>query len=220
MVQPDEIIRSHRKTLAIAIDRNNRLIVRAPMRCGEERIFAFIQEKEDWIVRKKAEQAKAAIALPPDNLHGYEFLLLGEKCQIFLADRKTVGYDQGAHVLCLPEKKSKERLIKWLKENALRIFTSVTARTAQTMGVGYKSVAVSSARGKWGSCSFANALRFSYRLLYAPKAVIEYVVVHELSHVKHKNHSAAFWSEVAKYVPDWKIKRRWLQTHRALVEIF
>ena len=220
MVQPDEIIRSHRKTLTISIDCNNRLIVRAPYSCGKERIFAFLREKEAWILRKKAERAGTGIQLPPENLHGYRFLLLGEYCTVYLTKERKIGYDQSAHALYLPEKNTQKRLVQWLKENAGRILTDVTARTAQKMQTSYKSVTISSARSKWGSCSFDNALRYSYRLLYAPKDVIEYVVAHELAHTRYKNHSAQFWAEVAKYQPNWKEKRAWLKRHGALMGIF
>ena len=220
MVQPDEIIRSNRKTLAISIDCDNRLVVRAPYRCGKERIFAFLQEKEQWILRKKAERAQSAIALPGDNLDGYAFLLLGEKCTIFLTDEKYIRYDQNAKKLFLPTKDTKKRLVQWLKENAMRILTPLTGQTAERMQTSYKSVTISHARTKWGSCSFDNAIRYSYRLLYAPKDVIEYVVLHELAHTKHKNHSPRFWSEVEKYMPDWKQKRAWLKQHGSLMQIF
>ena len=220
MVKPDEIIRSNRKTLAITIDGNNRLIVRAPYRCGEERIFAFLNSKEDWILRKRAEKAAVGIVLPPQNLHGYELLLLGEKCKIFLTETDKIGYDEQQSCIYLPLKNAEVRLKKWLKENALRIFTSVVERKSAQMGVAYKSVTVTSARSRWGSCSFDNALRFSFRLLYAPKEIIEYVAVHELSHVRYKNHSKAFWTEVEKYVPDWKIKRNWLKKHGGLMGVF
>ena len=220
MIKPDEIIRSNRKTLAISIDCNNRLIVRAPYRCGEERIFAFIQEKETWILRKKAERVGTGIELPPENLDGYEFLLLGERYRISLTKDRKIGYDKNVRAVYLPAKNAEKRLIQWLKENAARILSSVTEQTAQKMGVKYKSVAISSARSKWGSCSFDNAIRYSFRLLYAPKEIIEYVAVHELAHTNHKNHSAAFWAEVAKYVPDWKEKRKWLKGHGALMRVF
>ena len=131
-----------------------------------------------------------------------------------------MGYDSEKDVIYLPENNPKERLIKWLKNNAQRIFTSVTAHTAARMDASYKSVTVTSARGRWGSCSGDNALHYSFRLIYAPKDVIEYVAVHELAHTKHKNHSKAFWTEVEKYVPDWKIKRKWLKLHGGLMEIF
>jgi predicted metal-dependent hydrolase len=88
------------------------------------------------------------------------------------------------------------------------------------MGASYQSVGITSARGRWGSCSGKNAIHFSFRLIYAPKDVIEYVIVHELAHTKHHDHSKAFWAEVAKFVPDWKVKRAWLKEYGGLMEVF
>ena len=122
--------------------------------------------------------------------------------------------------LFLPSDKPKERLIKWLKENAKRIFTKVVDEKSRQTGLAYKSVSVGSARTRWGSCTADNRLTFSFRLLYAPKGAIEYVVVHELAHVKHKNHSKAFWLEVEKYIPDYKIWRKWLKDKAYLMKIF
>ena len=85
---------------------------------------------------------------------------------------------------------------KWLKENAKRIFTQRTAYWADIMQTRYRSVSVSSARSRWGSCTADNALRYTFRLLYADKSLIDYVVVHELAHTKHKNHSPRFLAEV------------------------
>ena len=170
-------------------------------------------------MRKKAEREGAGIKLPPENLHGYELLLLGEKCKIQRIDAQKIGYDQEKRIIYLPEKKSEERLRGWLKENAKRILELVTARMAEKMGVSYKSVQINSARGRWGSCSYDNALHYSFRLIYAPREIIEYVAVHELAHTRHKNHSPQFWAEVARYVPDWKERRKWLKLHGALMDV-
>lgn len=220
MIFPDEIIRSNRKRLAICIDGFGRVIARAPMRMEEKHILAFINEKESWIRKKKAQTAGVSMALPPENLDGYSFLLLGKDCKIRVYEGKKVGFDNENGVLYLPKDKPRERLVKWLKENAKRIFLSVTEQKAQEMGVQFQSVGVSSAKTRWGVCSADNRIRYTFRLLYAPKEIIEYVVVHELAHVKYKNHSASFWREVTKYIPDWKIRRKWLKTHGALMEIF
>jgi predicted metal-dependent hydrolase len=91
---------------------------------------------------------------------------------------------------------------------------------ARLMGTTYRAVSISSAKTRWGSCSADNSIRFTFRLLYAPMAVIDYVVVHELSHTVHKDHSKAFWLEVEKYRPDWKIARKWLKDRRYLMQIF
>ena len=220
MIKPDEIIRSNRKTLSLSIDFFGRLIVRAPKRCGAGRIFAFIQEKEDWILRKKAQMQGAGIHLPPENLDGYSLFLLGKPCLITLTDEKYVRYDTENHRLFLPENNAKAKLVKWLKDNAARILSTVTQTTAERMGTSYQKVAISSAKTRWGSCSADNHIRYTFRLLYAPKEVIEYVVIHELAHTKHKNHSAYFWLEVAKYCPNWKVHRAWLKRYGALMEVF
>lgn len=220
MVYPDEIIRSDRKTLSISIDPFGRLIVRAPKRCGEERIFAFIQEKERWILRKKEEMTGAGIELPSEDLHGYSLLLLGEKYTLLLTDEARISLDTSAKRLYLPRKNAKERLVKWCKDNAKRILTATSEKYAAKMGVTYKKITVTSARSRWGCCTSDNRIRYSYRLIFAPKDVLEYVVVHELSHVLQKNHSPAFWREVQKLVPDWKEKRKWLRTNAALMELF
>lgn len=219
-VVPDEIIRSRRKTLAITVDSFARVIVRAPLHCSEARIFAFLEEKQGWISKQKEKMKGAGICLPPENLDGYAFLLLGKTHTVRLTDEKNVRYDGEANIVYVPKANARERLVKWLKENAKRIFSDLTARTAARMGTQYKYARVNSARGRWGSCSGENGIHYSFRLLYAPKDVVEYVVVHELAHTKHKNHSQTFWAEVAAYVPDWKVRRAWLKAHGALMEVF
>ena len=220
MVQPDKIIRSNRKTLALSVDSFGRLIVRAPKRYSEERIFAFIQEKESWILRKQAERKGAGAVLPPENLDGYTFLLLGKPTRIVIDNGKKVGYDGGQNLIYLPREKSRDRLVQWLKDNARRILTTVTEKKAAEMGVSYRSIAITSARTRWGSCSGDNALRYTFRLLYCPREIVEYVVVHELSHTVQHNHSKKFWQVVERYIPDWKTRRKWLKSNGILMEIF
>ena len=220
MIQPDEIIRSRRRTLSITIDPFGRLIVRAPYSFDEERIFAFLQQKERWILTKKSEMAGAGMRLPPENLDGYEFLLLGKSCRIKLTNEKRIAFDEAGGIVYLPKENARKKLVAWLKTNAKRIMTIVTARAAEKMGVSFQSITITSAKRRWGSCSYDNKLHYTFRLIYAPKEVIEYVAVHELAHVKHKNHSPLFWAEVARYVPDWKQKRTWLKHHGILMEIF
>ncbi len=220
MVQPDEIIRTNRKTLSISIDATGRLIVRAPKRLAMKNITDFLAEKERWILKKQGERKGVSTQLPPENLHGYRFSLLGKDTEISLIEGNRVGYNVEQNLLYLPREKSKERLVKWLKENAKRIFSTVTAQQAARMDTAYKSVSVTSARTRWGSCSADNSIRYTFRLLYCPREIIEYVVVHELAHTRYKNHSSAFWREVEKYLPDWKIRRKWLKTHGIFMQIF
>ena len=218
MIKPDKIIRSDRKTLSVGIDAFGRITVRAPRRTSDERINAFLKEKEAWILKHTQNKAGRQALLPSENLNGFTFLLLGETHRLILYNGGKVRYEKPD--ILLPIGNAKERLVKWLKENAKRIFTEACTRRAAEMGVAFPSVSVTSARTRWGSCSYNNALHFTFRLLYAPKEVIDYVIVHELCHIKEKNHGANFWSLVGKYCPDYKEKRAWLRSRGYLLHIF
>jgi predicted metal-dependent hydrolase len=220
MIVPDEIHRSKRKTLSISVDATGRLIVRAPLRCSEARIIAFIERKADWIARRQ-EKAKLVLDyLPNGELDGFSFSLLGRNCTIRKTKVKRVVYDDVLKVLYIPLESDEKTLSRWLKKYAKETFTQMTDVRAVEMGANYKAVAVSSAKTRWGSCSANNTLRFTFRLAYAPKEIIDYVVVHELAHTFHRNHEKAFWRTVEKYCPDWKVKRKWLKDHGYLMEIF
>lgn len=220
MISPDKIVRSRRRTLSVSVDAFGRVIVRAPLQCPDAHIFAFLAQKEGWIRRQKDRAAQSSVILPPDCLEGYRFLLLGREHTLRLYEGTRIRYDERSAIVFLPAEKARERLVQWLKRNARRIFSAVASRRAAEMGTSYPSLTVTSAKTRWGSCSYNNALHFSFRLLYAPVAVIDYVVVHELAHTFHKDHSRAFWATVGRYVPDYPAKREWLKEKTLLMEIF
>ena len=209
MISPHEIIRSKRKTLSIAIDAFGRLIVRAPIHCAQSRIDAFLKEKEAWILRKQSERQAVGVQKAPDDLNGYELFIVGKKYRIVCVDANAIQIDPEKGLLYLPKSNAKKRLL-----------TKSAKEQAEKMGVTFQRVEINSARRSWGLCTGENVIRFSFRLLFAPKDVVEYVVIHELAHVRQKNHSARFWSEVQKYVPDYKERRAWLKKYAALMEIF
>ena len=220
MIVPDEIYRSARKTLSILVDATGRLIVRAPLRCSEARILAFIEKKSAWIKARQERAEKIRDFLPKKELNGFQFSLLGKLCKIEKTSEKRLRFDATQNVLYLPSVSDEDVIVRWLKKYAKEIFAQSTFAWASKMNASYKAVGVSSAKKRWGSCSANNTLRFSFRLIYAPKDIIDYVVVHELAHTFHKNHGKLFWVMVKRYCPDWKIKRKWLKDHGYLMEIF
>ena len=220
MLVPDIIIRSNRRSLSVSVDAFGRLVVRAPQKYPEAKIITFLNEKEDWILKKKREKAETGMRLPPETLEGYSFMLLGKDCRIRLIKTGKVVFDPQTNIVYVPAKNAKAKLVNWLKANAKRLFTEVTAEKAKLMKTKFKSVRISSARTRWGSCSFDNSIRYSFRLIYAPKEVIEYIVVHELAHTKQKNHSKDFWDLVEKYLPDYEDHKEWLIRYSGLMEIF
>ena len=92
---------------------------------------------------------------------------------------------------------------------------ALAAREAADMGVSYERLTIRDQRTRWGSCSSRGTLSFNWRLVLAPSAVLDYVVVHELCHLRHPNHSARFWSLVAERRPDYRAQRVWLRRHGA-----
>lgn len=219
MIEIDKLVRSKRKTLSVSVNALGEVTVRAPMRVSEKDIAAFLQTHEKWIEKKKDAALHSGVALPTE-LDGYRLTLLGEPYELRLYPQNRVALDRENQRLFLPEKNAEKRLVTWLKNNALRICTQRAEERAREMGVTYSSLSITSARSFWGICTAKNELRFSYRLLYVPKEVLEYVIVHELSHIRHKDHSRAFWDEVERYIPDWKEKRAYLKSHALLMRVF
>lgn len=220
MIQPQKIIRSKRKTLSISIDSLGRLVVRAPRVYPEERIFAFLKEKEDWIVRNQQAREKNRSLLPKEDLDSYVFPLLGKRTEICLYDGGRVALNEKNATLFVPRTDTEKRLKTWLKGYAKGLLERAANKRAEEMGLQYASLSVTSAKTRWGSCSGENALHFSFRLVYAPEEVVDYVVVHELAHIPHRNHGAKFWALVERFVPDYRKKREWLKDNGYLMQIF
>jgi predicted metal-dependent hydrolase len=103
----------------------------------------------------------------------------------------------------------------WAKREATRAIGHSVKRWAKAMNVRPSRIRLGDARTRWGSCSSKGSLNFSWRLVMAPPDVLEYVVVHELCHILHPNHSHGFWSAVARWFPEYREQLRWLKAHGA-----
>lgn len=104
-------------------------------------------------------------------------------------------------------------LKKRYSEDARRVLTERVAYYQQFTGGTYHKITIREQKTRWGSCSSKGTLSFHWKLILAPPLVLDYVVVHELCHLTHMNHSKAFWDLVASVMPDYKIRRKWLKTH-------
>lgn len=103
--------------------------------------------------------------------------------------------------------------IRYLADDAKRIIPERVEYFAKQMGVTYKRITIRSQRTRWGSCSSKDNLNFNCLLMLAPEDVLDYVIVHELCHLKEMNHSKRFWAEVAKVLPDYQLSYAWLRKH-------
>ena len=166
-----ELIRSSRRTMSVEVDSTGGVLVRAPRLMPKWRIEAFVRERQDWIVRAKARQAKRQEKLPD---------IREEDKPLYVKRAKAI----------LPPK---------------------IEQYARRMGVQPTGLTVTSAKTRFGSCSGKNRLSFSWRLMAYPEAAIDYVVVHELAHIRYKDHSRAFYGFIENVLPDYRDRIRLLK---------
>lgn len=113
---------------------------------------------------------------------------------------------------------SREKMVAWYRKQAREILTQRMEHFCKLSGWSFTSMSINSARTRWGSCGPKNSINFSWRLVMAPMHVVDYVVVHELTHTVVKNHSRKFWEAVAGVMPDYKERRKWLRENEGRME--
>ncbi len=220
-IKIDKLVRSKRRTLALEITGDARLIVRAPLHAPLDYIEGFIRRKQDWIRRKLDEAAMRPRAAEKRFTDGEEFLHLGESCPLSIVEGGTGGI-RLTDRLHLPERLlpvARAAIIKWYKKEARRIITGRVEWYAERTGLAPSRVRISSARKRWGSCGPGGSLNFSWRLVMAPLPVIDYLVVHELAHIAHPNHSKQFWNKVKSIMPDYAERDRWLKENQRFLVV-
>ena len=121
-------------------------------------------------------------------------------------------FDENYHII-LPTDKYEDMVRLWMHSDGGRIFRQKLNDFAGQMNVHFNMVRIKNVKTIWGSCSSKKNLNFNFRLFFLPEALIDYVFVHELAHLKHMNHSKAFWSEVEKQIPDYKKRREELKRY-------
>jgi predicted metal-dependent hydrolase len=215
MILPDKIVRSSRKTIALIVNQHGKLIVRAPKRVSNQQIWAFIEQKQEWIAQK---QAAVHERLSRTTSHafapGETFFYLGQSYALEITNtaRPALTLVDGVFRLsssAVP--RGIDTFTSWYRERARVILEERVRLLAGQYQLKYQRVRISSARTRWGSCSSLGTLSFTWRLVMAPLPVIDYVIVHELAHLVEKNHSSRFWTKVAEMMPDYQAKRHWLK---------
>lgn len=212
MIEIDRLIRSKRKTLSLIIETDGTLTVRAPIKMRESDILRFIEAKADWIRRKQVKAQEEAV-LPHRYVDGEAFLYLGQEIPLRLVpNQKPALVMEGVFKLTKSAQSDAESVFEtWYRQQARKVIVERMAFFARNHNLTPKKLRISSARTRWGSCSTKGTLSFTWRLVMAPPDVIDYVVVHELCHLKEMNHSKTFWTLVEAILPDYRKRRAWLK---------
>lgn len=212
-IKIDNIIRTKRRTIALIVTRDARLIVRAPIKTPESYIINVVKQKERW-VRKKINEIRLKPSLPDKEfVNGESFLFLGRSYPLEIKTNtpQSVILRDGIEVNIAEPSIVRETLIKWYKDEAGKKITERCECISRITGYKPASVKISNARKRWGSCSPRGNLNFSWPLIMAPIEIIDYVIVHELVHLEVKNHSKHFWNKVRSIIPDYNDRRAWLK---------
>jgi predicted metal-dependent hydrolase len=212
-----QLIRSkkRRKTISLHIKEDGKVVVYAPYSTLKCEIERFINEKESWIVEKLSEKERSIKGAEKAFLPGEKFLYLGELFPLEIQDNHCKEYPLklsfGKFILDKDHiEKARDLFIQWYKREAKERIGERVKYYSNRLQLFPKGVKITSAKYRWGSCSRDNRLSFSWRIM-VPLSVIDYVLIHELVHIKEKNHSRSFWSYVESIIPDYKGHRLWLK---------
>jgi predicted metal-dependent hydrolase len=204
-----------KKTIGIKICGEKQVTVYSPRGFGKKYIESLLIRKWDWIINKSR---------PVETINGCmvgdPVLFLGKEYKISINNTRNIRgsknisapyLDQGS--ICVPSDSTKIRntLIAFYKREAGKTIKKRVRHYAAAMGVAPRKVMIKDNRASWGTCTSKKTLNFTYRLIMAPIEIVDYVVVHELSHLVHMGHSKDFWKTVGQHISDVKQKRKWLR---------
>jgi predicted metal-dependent hydrolase len=216
-MQKVRIIRSKRKTLSIEVHPDGEVLIRAPLRLPKKMIDRVLEEKHDWVRRKLADFENQRAGQPLRNFNpGETFPFLGQRYPLHLRDRArpALALENGCFLLARGALEQAEEVFeRWYRAEAQRVFAERLAYYSALTGLQPERLRLSSARTRWGSCSTSGTLSLNWRLILAPPTILDYVILHELAHMKIKNHQRAFWELVEKMLPDYAARRKWLKDY-------
>ena len=207
---PHKIIKSKRRTLSLSINENAELIVRAPNQISNKRIEEFIIEKSKWINKNK-NLMQSRINEMNDN--DSDYLFLGNIYPLIKVYENPNKIDfNGTEFITSIENqdKFKASLKSWYKIKFKEIAIPRLNYFSDKYNLKINQVRFKNQKTLWGSCSSKNNINLNYLLVMAPMLVIDYVIIHELVHTVHKNHSENFWNAVEAIMPDYKKAKKWL----------
>jgi predicted metal-dependent hydrolase len=209
-----QIIFSKRKTISLIIKDNANLVVRAPFGTSKKLIYKIIEDKKEWIERKIREINCIKPVSKNSYKDGQTFYYLGKPftLKIINSQKNSVLFENKTLVLNLKKQsKPKKILIEWYKKQAMNFISNRCAYYANILGCKFKSITITSAKKRLGSCDSKGNLRFSFYDILLDEPYIDYIIVHELCHLFYLNHSKAFWQKVESVLPDFKQKRLWVK---------
>ncbi|MEM1085028.1 MAG: SprT family zinc-dependent metalloprotease [Verrucomicrobiota bacterium] len=207
-----------RKTASLYIERDGGVTVIVPKSLSNEKVEELIEQKRSWIYRGIAEWRDLnASRVQREFVNGEGFLYLGSSYRLRLVEQQEEPLVLRNGYFCLrsdctdPEAEFRQF---YRRKGIPRICERVKHYEA-IAGIEARGVRVMELKNRWASCSSGGNLSFHWRCLMAPRTVLDYIVAHEVTHLKHPNHTEAFWAALDRLMPDFKDRKAWLRDHGA-----
>ncbi len=223
-----EIEYRNRNTLAIQIEPIDQILVLSPMGLSEEMIKEKVKSKAKWILKKLLDfKDMGYIPFKREFVNSEAFMYLGRNysLQLLLNEnlyKPAVKLSDGKLNISTPTKDRtilKNALQKWYKREAKKIIIKRLEFYKPNFSVEPGIIKIKEQKKRWGSCSSKGNIYFNWRAVMAPLPVIDYIIVHEMSHLIHKNHSSKFWKSVESIIPDYKIRKKWLRDYGVRMDL-
>lgn len=219
-----EVVRSIRRTAGLHIVGTD-LQVRVPKDLGDERVAAILQQKRSWIRSKVAELKRLPPHRSKELVSGESFPYLGRNYRLKIQEGHQVGVCLSGGYLKATiraneqdeqrEARIQQYLENWYRSRALERLQEKTDRYAQQIGVSPAGVSIRNFKSRWGSCDKQGQVVFNWNIIKAPHSIVDYVVIHELCHLIHPNHSKDFWQLVGQFASGHIDQRQWLRKRGA-----
>lgn len=227
-----KLVRTKRKTIGITIDMSGEVKISAPLRMSEKQIVEVVEKKANWIIKKLSEiQAVNKNVVIKQFVDGEKLLYLGKEYELKVIEQNSnkveVILQEDKISVYLPQhlqeenKKQliKEALFKWYRKCFSKIVDERIMKYSLQIQVTPCKVVIKDQKTRWGSCSTRGNINLNWRLVMAPISIIDYVIVHELCHMKVMNHSKEFWRQVEFIMPDYKERREWLKENGYMLKL-
>lgn len=209
------IRRSTRRTVALSVKSDNRIVVLAPYFASASSVIAFVKRSEPWVQKRITANTVKTAQIPVLHYVAGDIVhYLGRPYELVEGTLATLRMKDTT--IIIPNTSASEihrKLNRWYKTRAADIFLDRLSLYEPRVGQQHAKLRLSSAKTRWGSCTTTGTISLRWTLIMAPLSVIDYVVVHELCHLVHMDHSRSFWKLVKSIYPDYHAAVQWLKLH-------
>lgn len=212
------VVRSMRKTMVIHVQHQN-VQVRVPFFVSKKQVERFVSEHEPWVLKMLEQKAKQE-EQKPQLVDGGCIFYKGKTIPVSVQKATVESVDVRDGQLCIYVRNVQEAAIakavaRWLQREAKQFLPQRTKALAQYLGQSdkFKEVVFRKTKTKWGHCTVDGRIQYNWLIMMAPDAVIDYMICHEVCHLRHMNHSKQFWALVGSVCPDYRLYQNWLKKH-------